>query len=131
MRGPKKRYQNGAERQKAYRERKKTLPFMAQSINGFVYFLQLVPQGYIKIGFSGDPISRRKQLQVGIEGDLVPLVAVPGSLYLERQLHQVFSFASIGGEWFMPLPDLIDHIERLDRMQLLFDEGTPYANGPQ
>lgn len=80
---------------------------------GFVYFVQGLCGGAIKIGYSHDPVKRIKELQTGYPDTLTILLMIPGDLQLESQLHTLFADFRLKGEWFRPEPLLIDKIKEL------------------
>jgi hypothetical protein len=78
----------------------------------FVYFLQNVETGHIKIGQSYRPEERVKHigLQVG-RSRLRFLGKAPGTRETERGLHKRFAADALGHEWFRPSPLLLAVIE--------------------
>ncbi len=75
-----------------------------------VYFAQADGKaGLIKIGFSSRPKHRVRQLLTG-SAQVVLLCAVPGSKDDERALHKRFASARVHGEWFNPVPELLELI---------------------
>lgn len=71
-----------------------------------VYYVER--DGLIKIGTSYQPIQRTRQLR----GEL--LATEPGSFKKERERHEQFATSRCGKtEWFVPTPELWDHIESL------------------
>lgn len=68
--------------------------------DGFVYFVQGVRGGPIKIGFAADPATRLAELQVGSNVRLRILCAVPAALNDERTMHARFKKDRLHGEWF-------------------------------
>jgi hypothetical protein len=91
-----------------------------------IYFLQRADgTGPIKIGCSGWPDLRRRQLQSDLKADLVILAQAPGGYTTERNLHHKFRAThktpegmpkraySVAGptEWFSPTPELLAFVE--------------------
>jgi hypothetical protein len=80
----------------------------------FVYFIQAGCGGPIKIGTSRNPSRRFAQLQTASPTQLIPLGLMMGGVKLERALHaavdDVLPAARLNGEWFTPLPGLLDFI---------------------
>ncbi len=74
-----------------------------------VYFIE-APDGDIKIGYSGHPAWRARQLA---RNGLVPrlLAVIPSDhrhdRFPESQLHDRFRRVSLGGEWFAPSDELL------------------------
>lgn len=66
----------------------------------FVYFIQSVNGGPVKIGQSADPKKRLALLQVGHPEDLTIRRLIPDPAMLERFAHTLFGYAHIRGEWF-------------------------------
>ncbi len=83
-----------------------------------VYFIREGYQGPIKIGYTqGLPIKRLKSLQTS-SGHLLRLLAyVNGSQAIEAKLHKKFSYARKKGEWFFPVKELVDFVEKVKRSQ--------------
>jgi hypothetical protein len=77
---------------------------------GKVYFIRDKCTQYVKIGFTrGDPTSRMKDLQCASPGELELLSYYIGERDLERALHRVFAHARVRGEWFEPLPIVMEY----------------------
>lgn len=85
----------------------------AQSGKGYVYFIQGLSGGAIKIGFSNDPQSRLKTLQTGYPDILRVLCLVPGNEKTEIFYHKKFELYKLSGEWFKPVKQIFDEIESL------------------
>jgi hypothetical protein len=89
-----------------------------------VYFLQMQTpdgEGPIKIGFSRHPGARAEHFRFGSPYPLVLLAETPGARDEEREYHERFAHARLGGEWFKPVPELVaevDGIVGLDREEL-------------
>lgn len=80
---------------------------------GYVYFIQGLCGGAIKIGYSTNPASRLKTLQTGYPDTLRILVLVPGNERTERFFHYKFEEFKMNGEWYKPDERLLKHIEEL------------------
>ncbi|WP_241610280.1 GIY-YIG nuclease family protein [Rosenbergiella epipactidis] len=68
----------------------------------FIYYIQNVATGNVKIGISQNPEERRKHLQTGCDGELV-IVAVKKAenrFKDEKLIHDKFKSEKIHGEWF-------------------------------
>lgn len=77
---------------------------------GFVYFVQAVEGGPIKIGWSVDPDKRLKELQGGNPKELKLIGIEAGDMQHERELHGRFRDHRMFGEWFMPEPVILEYI---------------------
>jgi hypothetical protein len=76
-------------------------------ITGIVYFIRAEESKRVKIGFtSTDPSARLATLQTGSPERLRLVAAVPGSMELERNLHEMLSASRIHGEWFRSTADV-------------------------
>lgn len=85
-----------------------------------IYFIQEVPDGAIKIGYTGgDPFQRLSALQTGNSKPLKLLAFAPGSPQHERGLHERFAELRLHGEWFRADPRLLGFI---DGMRWAFPE---------
>jgi hypothetical protein len=74
-----------------------------------VYFARDVATGAVKIGTSTCVPRRLRAL-----GKKVELIAtVRGGYQVEALLLQLFAHARIRGEWFHPVPELLEHIEEM------------------
>lgn len=80
---------------------------------GYVYFIQGLYGGAIKIGYSKDPEGRLKTLQTGYPDTLRILLLVPGSELTEKYFHREFELYKLNGEWFKPEREIMDRIEKL------------------
>lgn len=88
----------------------------------FVYFMQEITGGPVKIGFSKDPAKRLRSAQSGNPTPLRLVAIAHGSRAAERLLHRAFSDLQIEGtEWFRneePLKSLLARLpgwhEKLD-----------------
>ena len=80
---------------------------------GFVYFIEDIATGNIKIGFSTRPESRLRDLQTGCSGTLKLLLAIPGTKSDERDFHRRFYRDRIreDSEWFEPGISILEFIE--------------------
>lgn len=82
------------------------------SDEAFIYFVQGVNGGPIKIGTSRDPARRLSTMNTGSPEPLELLVkcrALPG---MENRLHRIFAAGRLHGEWFdADTPGLAEFIE--------------------
>src|SRR5262245_20648337 len=77
-----------------------------------IYFIRDEATQYIKIGFTaGDSEDRLSDLQTGCPGRLVLLLEMEGSKQLETAWHERFAGARERGEWFRPVPELLQAID--------------------
>lgn len=76
-----------------------------------MYFIQ-ASSGPIKIGWtrSKKATIRMQELQVGNHEQLVLLAVVPATELEEMEAHKRFEHARIRGEWFHPVPELLQFI---------------------
>lgn len=94
-----------------------------------VYFVQ--PEndsaGPIKIGFSVDIRKRLQQLNVSNIARLRVLAEMPGTVSDEAALHRRFDAHRLHGEWFSPVPELLELIASIPPMPVvkLVREKTP------
>jgi hypothetical protein len=79
------------------------------SIGGesFVYFVEAMHSGRIKIGVALDPIGRFKDLNRGQSPEpLRFLGCISGGYSLEAAIHRRFADSRVHGEWFLPTEPL-------------------------
>lgn len=77
-----------------------------------IYFIQ-AESGPIKIGYtqaSGDQMERVRALQTAHFDLLTCLGVCVGGYTEEKELHDLFSAWHIRGEWFRPVPQLLQYI---------------------
>lgn len=84
-----------------------------RSQQGHIYFLQNGRRKLVKIGFSGDHISRIDSLQSATPDKLKLLATLPGSRTLEAELHKRFAKYHVQGEWFSVEGELAKYIDRI------------------
>jgi hypothetical protein len=82
---------------------------------GFVYFLELVGFGRLKIGYTTDVLQRFKKLQFSTStpGLLRLLCVGYGSRVIERCLHEIFAPRRVFNEWFDFPPEEIHFLIKL------------------
>lgn len=83
---------------------------------GYVYFIQGLCGGAIKIGFSKNPEKRLAELQTGYPDTLTILLMIPGTEATERAIHREFEASRLKGEWFRPDKYVLDRIKELKAM---------------
>lgn len=80
-----------------------------------IYFVQAEIVGRIKIGYTSR--DRAEERLAALEGaSCVPLrllATCPGSMELERKIHERFHEYRVKGEWFKPGPRLIRYIAKI------------------
>lgn len=81
-----------------------------------VYFIE--GAGLVKIGLSGDPLRRLRQLQYMSPVPLRLLGTVKGGYPQERKLHIQFWEHHDHGEWFRGVPEILDYINKYARKSL-------------
>lgn len=79
----------------------------------FVYFIQSVHGGLIKIGFSINLESRLSMLQLGSPVRLITIgiIEADEAERLELECHNKFRHLREYGEWFNPDSELLDYIQ--------------------
>lgn len=80
-----------------------------------VYFIQSGHDGPVKIGISSRPGKRFEDLQVANPNELRLLGLMFGGRTMEMALHKRFATARLRGEWFSPVPDLMQLIAEIQR----------------
>jgi hypothetical protein len=80
---------------------------------GYVYFVQSVSGGPIKIGTSRDVAARMRALEAAAGSLLTVLTVIPGGRSAEACLHRQFAADRVHGEWFHPSVPLLALIEEL------------------
>jgi hypothetical protein len=76
----------------------------------WVYFVQESGAGAIKIGTTKNVSTRVREMAVGTPHLLAVLAVIEGNRNTEQALHRRFRHARIRGEWFRPVPELLDYI---------------------
>ena len=78
-----------------------------------VYFALDRDSGEIKIGTSKKVRSRMKNVARETKRSIVVMATVDGDREVEQSLHRRFRHARIRGEWFRPVPELLDYIDSI------------------
>ena len=82
---------------------------------GWVYFVRSLGSLQVKIGFTSTPERRFGQIAKAEASYVEPLAVVPGTMRLEREMHEWFAHLRTGGpEWFRPAPELLAFAGTLD-----------------
>lgn len=88
-------------------------------MTGFVYAIQAVKGGPVKIGHSADPEARLGQLQTAHHSELKVVLAFPASPRIERELHLKLRDHLVRGEWYADCADVWDGLEAARLTELL------------
>jgi len=76
-----------------------------------IYFIQDEGVNHIKIGFTEQTLpARMGQLDTGCPSRMVMLCTIEGDRKKEDELHERFKDAWVKGEWFRPVPALVQFI---------------------
>lgn len=94
----------------------------------YVYFVQQITGGPIKIGWAADPRKRIYTLQLSNPVPLVILAVMPGTLELEKDLHLRFETSMVLGEWFDPSPELLQLISKQEQWNYRTTRGVKLSN---
>jgi hypothetical protein len=81
-----------------------------------VYFVQSEDGGPIKIGRAEDVAHRLLQLQTSRPDKLVLLAAAPATFEDERKIQDAFAQHRVKGEWFSPVPGLLDLVKSISSL---------------
>ena len=76
--------------------------------DGWVYLVQNLRNGDLKIGHSRNVPERVRNIQRGVAGRVRLVDSFPGSLADEARAKQMFRTLRIHGEWFAPAPDIFE-----------------------
>ena len=79
----------------------------------YVYALQAVVSGLVKVGITTDIKKRKRDLQNGCGQSLNLLMLVEGTTELEKSIHSAFKDHRLEGEWFKPDDVLLAFIDSL------------------
>jgi hypothetical protein len=78
---------------------------------GCIYYILSGETGRIKIGFTNsDPSKRLRSLRTGSPTKIAIIAIHPGTLAMERDLHEKFAVDRLHGEWFDFSDDLLVHV---------------------
>jgi hypothetical protein len=78
-----------------------------------IYFIESQLTKLIKIGISGNPKRRIKEIEKMQGGKINILKIVCGTYKSERYIHTMFSHLKTLGEWFKPEKELLDYIKNI------------------
>lgn len=79
----------------------------------YIYFVEAIGAGRIKIGFSANPEKRIRGLTTSSAHELKTLKVIEGELAQERAIHRQFAHLRTHLEWFQDAPELREYIESL------------------
>lgn len=80
-------------------------------MTGTIYFIQSHEFPRVKIGFTaGNPRKRLKALQTGSPTVLGLMLALPGTQRDEQEVHKLFDYERLHGEWFELSPRLVAYM---------------------
>lgn len=79
----------------------------------WIYAIRAGHTGPVKIGITNSPAKRLATLQQANSDTLRGLACWRDFPFVEKQLHAEFQHARIRGEWFRPIPELLDLVVRL------------------
>jgi len=87
---------------------------LPQGAEGIIYFFGCETSREIKIGITSGRVEKRLATLQTARGHKINLLAtLPGTIKLERALHDRFSQHRLKGEWFMPHPDILAFIDQI------------------
>ena len=89
----------------------------------FTYFIQVAEGGLIKIGRTDDPYKRFRHIQTCSPVKLTVLRLVNGDREHETLVHRLFRNNRVRGEWFDPVPALLNYIESLEDCRACAENG--------
>lgn len=79
---------------------------------GFVYLIKDEDNNTLKIGFSKNPKSRLKQLQIATSNKLNLIYMIDGQVQEdEKEMHNFFSHLKISSEWFINDNSIIEYFK--------------------
>ena len=82
-----------------------------KSLRGVVYFLQVMPAGPIKIGFTSGPVNTRvRSLQQSSPHELKWLGFFAGTPKDEQAAHKLLAASQCRGEWFHPTFEVLSFV---------------------
>ncbi len=79
----------------------------------YVYFVQEIGSGFVKIGRTNNPDVRVHHIQTHSAGKVDLLCVVPGGSRLEHTFHVAFACLRRRGEWFDPSPAMLALVAEL------------------
>ena len=89
-----------------------TVPYVSNRGTAFVYFVQSISGGLIKIGWSIEPSRRLKSLQTGSPTILKIIGCLPLSYQeKEREVHALMKKFKVRDEWHEPSTELLNFIK--------------------
>jgi len=95
---------------------------------GWIYFIQAVNGGPIKIGVTQNIHKRLDSLQTASPYQLRVLALIRGGQRLEQEYHRHFHMYRLSGEWFEPAQPILAEVERINvRSELVPQESGTTA----
>lgn len=85
---------------------------------GHIYFVQVISSGNIKIGYSKNIKSRLSTIQISIPEKVKLLGFISGDMSKEKELHRLFKYYHVRGEWFQCNPCIIDYVNTYNELIL-------------
>ncbi|PQV64447.1 hypothetical protein B1R32_105129 [Abditibacterium utsteinense] len=82
-----------------------------EETGSYVYFIEAVGLGKIKIGTSDAPKKRLQQLATGSAVTLDLIAMIPGDAQIEKELHKKFDHLRVDREWFFAAKELREYIK--------------------
>lgn len=84
------------------------------SYAGTIYYIRCSETNFIKIGYTrGNPMARMASLQTGTPSKLNLMAVHPGSMEMERKIHEKLAPHRVRGEWFDDSDDVFDHLVKV------------------
>ena len=84
------------------------------SAEGTIYYIRCSETNFIKIGYTrGNPLSRMASLQTGTPSKLAIMAVHPGTMDMERKIHEKLAAHRVRGEWFDDSDEVFDHLAQV------------------
>lgn len=81
---------------------------------GTIYYIRCSETNFIKIGYTrGNPLARMASLQTGTPSKLGLMAVHPGSMEMERKIHEKLAAHRVRGEWFDDSDEVLDHLVKV------------------
>ena len=96
---------------------------------GYVYFIDSETSDTVKIGYSKNPWSRRRDLQTGRDDKLRVVATVRTTEASEIRIHDVLAEHRVEGEWFAKNKTILNIISYLEnKKQVSYDDLVNYCS---
>ena len=79
--------------------------YRGKRMDGYVYVVQSIHGGAVKVGYSDDPVKRLGGLQTGHPQELRIIGLCRGNSATERDIHKALKRHHARGEWFDGTPE--------------------------